>query len=134
MVHAVGLAGAVVDGIVQAPCEASVLFPTSGGNIHSLTALTPAAILDVLSPPYSAELGRPSTYYSEVPFLPGKLVSCMYNFLLDLYFVHQVACHEFLKWVFILLQRYPWFQISVLFLLIKCSGMREILCLKDGFD
>ncbi|XXG86445.1 hypothetical protein AAC387_Pa11g1340 [Persea americana] len=70
----VGLAGAVVDGIVQAPCEASVLFPTSGGNIHSLTALTPAAILDVLSPPYSAELGRPSTYYSEVPFLPGYAI------------------------------------------------------------
>ncbi|XP_062165551.1 plant cysteine oxidase 1-like isoform X2 [Alnus glutinosa] len=71
-----GLAGSVVDGILKAPCEASVLFPRSGGNIHSFTALTPCAVLDVLSPPYSEELGRPSTYFSDfpVPFLSGYAV------------------------------------------------------------
>ncbi|KAG2699050.1 hypothetical protein I3843_07G174500 [Carya illinoinensis] len=68
-----GLASRAVDGIFKAPCEASVLFPRSGGNIHSFTALTPCAILDVLSPPYSEEFGRPSTYFSDfhIPSLPG---------------------------------------------------------------
>ena len=70
---AVGVAGTVMNGILSAPCETRVLFPRSGGNIHSFTALTPCAILDVLSPPYSEELGRPSTYFSEFPLLslPG---------------------------------------------------------------
>ncbi|KAJ0085451.1 hypothetical protein Patl1_08563 [Pistacia atlantica] len=71
-----GLAGAVVDGMFNAPCEPSILFPRSGGNIHSLTALTPCAILDVLSPPYSEEMGRPSTYFSDfpIPSLPGYAI------------------------------------------------------------
>ncbi|XP_054797043.1 plant cysteine oxidase 4-like isoform X2 [Prosopis cineraria] len=64
----VGLAGRVVDGIMKAPQETSILFPTRGGNIHGFTALTPCAILDVLSPQYSEELGRPSTYFSDSPF------------------------------------------------------------------
>ncbi|XP_028757356.1 plant cysteine oxidase 4-like [Neltuma alba] len=63
----VGLAGRVIDGIMKAPQEASILFPTSGGNIHGFTALTPCAILDVLSPPYSEDFGRPSTYFSDFP-------------------------------------------------------------------
>uniref|UniRef100_A0A2N9F4V4 cysteine dioxygenase n=1 Tax=Fagus sylvatica TaxID=28930 RepID=A0A2N9F4V4_FAGSY len=68
-----GLAACVADEIFKAPCEPSVLFPRSGGNIHSFTALTPCAILDVLSPPYSEELGRGSTYFSDfpIPYLPG---------------------------------------------------------------
>ncbi|XP_008790916.2 plant cysteine oxidase 4-like [Phoenix dactylifera] len=69
-----GLAKVVAnDQVLQAPCKASVLFPRSGGNIHSFTALTPCAILDVLAPPYADEQGRPSTYYSEtpIPSLPG---------------------------------------------------------------
>ncbi|XP_054789249.1 plant cysteine oxidase 4-like [Prosopis cineraria] len=68
-----GLASKVVDGIMEAAEEPSVLFPRSGGNIHCFTALTPCAILDVLSPPYSQDLGRPSTYFSDfpIPSLPG---------------------------------------------------------------
>ncbi|TXG52752.1 hypothetical protein EZV62_021921 [Acer yangbiense] len=68
-----GVASTVTDGILNAPCETSILFPRSGGNIHSFTALTPCAILDVLSPPYSQHLGRPSTYFSDfpIPSLPG---------------------------------------------------------------
>lgn len=71
---AVGLAGKVLDAVMRAPCETSVLFPTSGGNIHSFSAVTPCAILDVLAPPYSEELGRPSTYFLEFPVssLPGN--------------------------------------------------------------
>ncbi|GMI90973.1 HYPOXIA RESPONSE UNKNOWN PROTEIN 29, plant cysteine oxidase 1 [Hibiscus trionum] len=68
-----GVAATAIDGIFNAPCEPSVLFPRNGGNIHSFTALTPCAILDVLSPPYSDDFGRPSTYYSDfpIPSLPG---------------------------------------------------------------
>ncbi|KAM5575604.1 plant cysteine oxidase 4-like [Rosa sericea] len=71
-----GLGGKVLDGIMSAPCETSVLFPRSGGNIHAFTALTPCAILDVLTPPYSEELGRPSTYFMEfpIPSLPGYTI------------------------------------------------------------
>ncbi|XP_031498366.1 plant cysteine oxidase 1-like [Nymphaea colorata] len=72
----VGLAGLAVDEVLEAPCEPSVLFPRSGGNIHSFTALAPSAILDVLSPPYSDEFGRPSTYFNELPIraLPGYAI------------------------------------------------------------
>ena len=55
LVGAVGLAGIVTNSIFNAPREPSILFPRSGGNIHSFTALTPCAILDVLAPPYSEE-------------------------------------------------------------------------------
>nr|CAB3483301.1 unnamed protein product [Digitaria exilis] len=42
-----GLARVVAaDEVRSAPCEASVLFPTSGGNLHAFTAVTPCAILD----------------------------------------------------------------------------------------
>ncbi|WOL19944.1 hypothetical protein Cni_G28746 [Canna indica] len=72
-----GIAKIVADDyILQASSKASVLFPKSGGNIHSLTALTPCAILDVLTPPYSEEQGRPSNYYLDIPIpsLPGFVI------------------------------------------------------------
>lgn len=74
LVGAVGLAGIVTNSIFNAPREPSILFPRSGGNIHSFTALTPCAILDVLAPPYSEEFGRPSTYFNDMPIptLPGE--------------------------------------------------------------
>jgi hypothetical protein len=89
MVGADGLAGSVVDGILKAPCEASVLFPGSGGNIHSFAALTPCAILDVLTPPYSEELGRPSTYFSDfpIPSLPGNHPSTLIHLLFSFSFL-----------------------------------------------
>jgi cysteamine dioxygenase len=64
------------DEVRRAPCQASVVFPRSGGNLHALTAVTPCAILDVLTPPYSEDYRRPSTYYTDVPVpsLPGFAV------------------------------------------------------------
>uniref|UniRef100_K3ZX55 cysteine dioxygenase n=1 Tax=Setaria italica TaxID=4555 RepID=K3ZX55_SETIT len=50
--------------------------PRSGGNIHTLTAVTPCALLDVHAPPYAEDLGRSSTCFSDmpVPALPGYAV------------------------------------------------------------
>lgn len=60
-----------------APCDTSVLYPTSGGNIHQFTAITPCAVLDVIGPPYSKDDGRDGTFYREVLLdnLLGKILS-----------------------------------------------------------
>lgn len=50
-----------------APCDTSVLYPTSGGNIHEFTAVTPCAVLDVMGPPYSKDDGRDCSYYKDTP-------------------------------------------------------------------
>ncbi|XP_059646484.1 plant cysteine oxidase 2-like [Cornus florida] len=54
--------------VFTAPCNTSVLYPTSGGNIHAFTAITPCAVLDVLGPPYSKEDGRDCSYYKDAPY------------------------------------------------------------------
>lgn len=53
----------VTDRVLTAPADTMVLFPASGGNIHAFTAISPCAILDVLTPPYG---NRNCTYYREV--------------------------------------------------------------------
>lgn len=55
----------VLDKVVTAGDEPMALFPTTGGNIHAFTALTPCAVFDVLAPPYMPDNGRDCTYYSE---------------------------------------------------------------------
>ncbi|KAJ7567150.1 hypothetical protein O6H91_02G133700 [Diphasiastrum complanatum] len=62
------LAKLVADHVLTAPCESAVLFPASGGNIHAFTALTPCAVLDVLTPPYSPIDARHCIYYRESKF------------------------------------------------------------------
>nr|GLL35571.1 plant cysteine oxidase 2-like [Ipomoea trifida] len=62
------LARVHVEKELAAPCEASVLFPAAGGNLHCFKAITACAILDVLGPPYSETEGRHCTYYQDFPF------------------------------------------------------------------
>ncbi|XP_019187290.1 PREDICTED: plant cysteine oxidase 1-like isoform X2 [Ipomoea nil] len=54
--------------VFTAPCNTSVLYPTSGGNIHEFKAITPCAVLDVLGPPYTMDDGRDCSYYRDTPF------------------------------------------------------------------
>ncbi|KAB1211647.1 2-aminoethanethiol dioxygenase [Morella rubra] len=65
---AVRLAKVKVDSDFTAPCNASILYPADGGNMHCFTAVTACAVLDVLGPPYSDPDGRHCTYYLEFPF------------------------------------------------------------------
>ncbi|KAK9119393.1 hypothetical protein Scep_017486 [Stephania cephalantha] len=56
------------DTVFTAPCKTSILYPSSGGNMHCFTAMTSCAVLDVLGPPYSDPEGRHCTYYKEFPY------------------------------------------------------------------
>ncbi|XP_030482259.2 plant cysteine oxidase 2 [Cannabis sativa] len=62
------LAKIKVDSDFTAPCNASILYPADGGNMHRFTAVTACAVLDVLGPPYSDPDGRHCTYYHDFPF------------------------------------------------------------------
>ncbi|XP_073005035.1 plant cysteine oxidase 2-like [Typha latifolia] len=62
------LAKLVVDSDFSAPCSTSILYPTTGGNLHTFRAIKACAVLDVLGPPYSAEDDRDCTYYNDQNF------------------------------------------------------------------
>ncbi|XP_050236453.1 plant cysteine oxidase 3 [Mercurialis annua] len=64
----VKLAKLTVDKVLTAPCATSVLYPKQGGNVHCFTAVTPCAVLDILTPPYREYAGRKCTYYHDYPF------------------------------------------------------------------
>ncbi|KAJ3671123.1 hypothetical protein LUZ60_008549 [Juncus effusus] len=62
------LAKVNTDAEFRAPCESSILYPETGGNMHCFTAVTSCAVLDVLGPPYSTDEDRDCTYYDAFPF------------------------------------------------------------------
>ncbi|CAH8327900.1 unnamed protein product [Eruca vesicaria subsp. sativa] len=61
------LAKLKMDSTLTAPCNASILYPEDGGNMHRFTAKTACAVLDVLGPPYCNGEGRHCTYFLEFP-------------------------------------------------------------------
>ena len=65
------LARLVRDESVSAPAEAFALYPRHGGNIHVFTATEPAAVLDILAPPYAIGSGRDCHYFEEVQLGPS---------------------------------------------------------------
>ncbi|KAJ1393278.1 RmlC-like cupin domain superfamily, partial [Sesbania bispinosa] len=62
------LAKLKANNVFTAPCDTSVLYPKTGGNIHEFTAITPCAVLDVIGPPYSKDDGRDCSYYRDHPY------------------------------------------------------------------
>ncbi|XP_022134830.1 plant cysteine oxidase 3 [Momordica charantia] len=64
----VRLAKLAVDKVLTASSATSVLYPKTGGNLHSFTAVSPCAVLDILSPPYDEDKGRRCTYYHDNPY------------------------------------------------------------------
>ena len=53
-----------------------MLYPTTGGNLHSFTTVASCAILDVLALLYLEKYGRHCTYYHDYPYVafPGKSI------------------------------------------------------------
>ncbi|XP_011622510.1 plant cysteine oxidase 2 isoform X2 [Amborella trichopoda] len=74
----VRLAKVKVDSDFNAPCKTSILYPTSGGNMHTFHAQTACAVLDVFGPPYNDSKGRHCTYFHEFPY-PSFSVSVQEN-------------------------------------------------------
>ncbi|XP_012092920.1 plant cysteine oxidase 3 isoform X2 [Jatropha curcas] len=66
----VKLAKLAVDKVLTAPCGTSILYPKSGGNLHCFTAVTPCAVLDILTPSYREDVGRKCSYYHDYPYSP----------------------------------------------------------------
>ncbi|KMZ63780.1 Cysteamine dioxygenase [Zostera marina] len=67
------LAKVKTNAVFTAPCDTSILYPTTGGNMHCFTAMTPCAVIDVLGPPYSDYEGRHCAYYNPFPYIPAEV-------------------------------------------------------------
>lgn len=84
------LAKVHTDATFTAPCDTSILFPTTGGNLHCFTAVTACAVLDVLGPPYDDDEGRHCTYYNAYPFsdFSGTSYFSFFFFIIIIFFYY----------------------------------------------
>ena len=77
------LARLVADREIQPPIPPLSLYP-SDANVHTFHALTDAALLDVLAPPYAVDNGRDCHYFAETPLGPrGELCGENETWLLE---------------------------------------------------
>jgi hypothetical protein len=61
----------MVESTISTAPHFRLIFPTSGGNLHTYTSDTGCIFLDLMTPPYGEHGERECTYYQAMPFSNG---------------------------------------------------------------
>ena len=126
------LAKLKVNAEFAAPCSTSVLYPTTGGNMHCFTALTSCAVLDVLGPPYSDRHGRHCTYYLERPLSSFSGEKLLYVLCLFYYYLFISSFYESTTIIYLLLFSMRYLILPLFALIIPPpKKRRQISCITN---